>query len=205
MEPSEAAASSVPTSPTKEAQDDAGLGSQPLPPSSNGDPDPAPSDLDHAAEGEATRGLDEQFGGMGLKEEEKEGVVEPEMKEGVGGTEDDVDGGEEPEKENGKREDSDGGENLDGIENENVNEGEADNDGELEKNDDGSGSKRYQYPVRPEAEDCSYYLKTGTCKFGSNCKFNHPLRRKPSNQVLSTSSSFSTIYMGVCVCGCPSF
>lgn len=35
-----------------------------------------------------------------------------------------------------------------------------------------------QYPVRPEAEDCSYYMKTGTCKFGSNCKFNHPVRRK---------------------------
>ncbi|KAG6686347.1 hypothetical protein I3842_11G012600 [Carya illinoinensis] len=37
---------------------------------------------------------------------------------------------------------------------------------------------QYQYPVRPEAEDCAFYLKTGTCKFGSNCKFNHPVRRK---------------------------
>lgn len=38
-----------------------------------------------------------------------------------------------------------------------------------------------QYPLRPEAEDCSFYLKTGTCKFGFNCKFNHPIRRR--NQV----------------------
>ncbi|KAJ7945766.1 Zinc finger CCCH domain-containing protein [Quillaja saponaria] len=49
---------------------------------------------------------------------------------------------------------------------------------ELEKKDEASSGRTYQYPVRPEAEDCSYYLKTGTCKFGSNCKFNHPVKRK---------------------------
>lgn len=32
----------------------------------------------------------------------------------------------------------------------------------------------HRFPVRPEAEDCTYYLRTGTCKFGMNCKFNHP-------------------------------
>lgn len=41
--------------------------------------------------------------------------------------------------------------------------------------------RKYHYPLRTDAEDCSYYMKTGMCKFGSNCKFNHPLRRK--NQV----------------------
>lgn len=39
-------------------------------------------------------------------------------------------------------------------------------------------SDRVLYPVRPDAVDCSFYLRTGTCKFGSNCKFNHPIRRK---------------------------
>ncbi|XP_020880366.1 zinc finger CCCH domain-containing protein 43 isoform X1 [Arabidopsis lyrata subsp. lyrata] len=34
------------------------------------------------------------------------------------------------------------------------------------------------YPVRPGAEDCSFYMRTGSCKFGSSCKFNHPLARK---------------------------
>lgn len=53
---------------------------------------------------------------------------------------------------------------------------------------------QYQYPVRPEAEDCAFYLKTGMCKFGSNCKFNHPVRRK--NQV----NLHSCTYM--CVGGC---
>lgn len=36
----------------------------------------------------------------------------------------------------------------------------------------------FPFPLRPEAEDCAFYLKTGTCKFGSNCKFNHPIQRK---------------------------
>ncbi|XP_059639626.1 zinc finger CCCH domain-containing protein 67-like isoform X2 [Cornus florida] len=38
------------------------------------------------------------------------------------------------------------------------------------------------YPLRPYAEDCTFYLKTGACKFGSNCKFNHPARRTTTNQ-----------------------
>ncbi|XP_074311447.1 zinc finger CCCH domain-containing protein 43-like [Silene latifolia] len=32
------------------------------------------------------------------------------------------------------------------------------------------------YPLRPNAADCSYYIKTGSCKFGPNCRFNHPPR-----------------------------
>jgi len=30
------------------------------------------------------------------------------------------------------------------------------------------------YPKRDGAEDCSFFLKNGTCKFSSTCKFNHP-------------------------------
>nr|XP_043616936.1 zinc finger CCCH domain-containing protein 67-like [Erigeron canadensis] len=43
--------------------------------------------------------------------------------------------------------------------------------------DDGR-MKSYHYPLRPDAEDCSYYVRTGMCKFGSNCKFNHPLKKR---------------------------
>lgn len=42
--------------------------------------------------------------------------------------------------------------------------------------------KRVMYPVRPEAEDCAFYMRTGNCKYGSICKFNHPVRRR--NQVV---------------------
>ncbi|MED6150751.1 hypothetical protein PIB30_075576 [Stylosanthes scabra] len=58
-------------------------------------------------------------------------------------------------------------------------------DEEVEKKKDRSSGRvqQQQYPLRPDAEDCAFYLKTGTCKFGFNCKFNHPLGRR-KNQVL---------------------
>nr|WCR76488.1 ZFP3 [Adonis amurensis] len=30
------------------------------------------------------------------------------------------------------------------------------------------------YPERPEQPECQYFLKTGRCKFGSDCKYHHP-------------------------------
>ncbi|XP_071731728.1 zinc finger CCCH domain-containing protein 67-like isoform X2 [Rutidosis leptorrhynchoides] len=51
--------------------------------------------------------------------------------------------------------------------------------GSVRVTDDVDGTvKSYHYPVRPDAEDCSYYIRTGMCKFGLHCKFNHPLRRR---------------------------
>ncbi|KAL7139525.1 hypothetical protein ABFS83_09G058000 [Erythranthe nasuta] len=38
--------------------------------------------------------------------------------------------------------------------------------------------RKINYPTRPDAEDCAFYMKFGSCKFGTNCKFNHPPRRK---------------------------
>ncbi|KAL2465004.1 Zinc finger CCCH domain-containing protein 33 [Abeliophyllum distichum] len=31
-----------------------------------------------------------------------------------------------------------------------------------------------EYPERIGQQECQYYLKTGTCKFGATCKFHHP-------------------------------
>lgn len=45
-----------------------------------------------------------------------------------------------------------------------------------EKTSGGSGTSNY--PLRPDAEDCSFYMKTGSCKFGFHCRFNHPIRRR---------------------------
>ncbi|KAI3463662.1 hypothetical protein Pfo_020325 [Paulownia fortunei] len=45
-----------------------------------------------------------------------------------------------------------------------------------------NNGRRINYPMRPDAEDCVFYMKFGSCKFGLNCKFNHPPRRK--NQVV---------------------
>lgn len=33
------------------------------------------------------------------------------------------------------------------------------------------------YPLRPFARDCQFYIRTGSCKFGLDCKFNHPVTR----------------------------
>ncbi|XP_038973176.1 zinc finger CCCH domain-containing protein ZFN-like isoform X3 [Phoenix dactylifera] len=34
------------------------------------------------------------------------------------------------------------------------------------------------YPERPGEPDCAYYIRTGLCRFGMTCKFNHPPNRK---------------------------
>ncbi|XP_051125910.1 zinc finger CCCH domain-containing protein 37-like isoform X2 [Andrographis paniculata] len=33
------------------------------------------------------------------------------------------------------------------------------------------------YPQRPGQTECDYYMKTGICKFGTTCKFHHPVDR----------------------------
>ncbi|KAL0444788.1 UNVERIFIED_CONTAM: Zinc finger CCCH domain-containing protein 3 [Sesamum latifolium] len=46
----------------------------------------------------------------------------------------------------------------------------------MEGSDDngGVGDERGLLPDRPGEPDCLYYLRTGTCGYGSNCRFNHP-------------------------------
>ncbi|KAI3946593.1 hypothetical protein MKX01_014451 [Papaver californicum] len=34
------------------------------------------------------------------------------------------------------------------------------------------------YPERPGEQDCTYYIRTGLCRFGMTCRFNHPPNRK---------------------------
>ncbi|XP_020252817.1 zinc finger CCCH domain-containing protein ZFN-like [Asparagus officinalis] len=34
------------------------------------------------------------------------------------------------------------------------------------------------YPDRPGEPDCAYFVRTGLCRFGMTCKFNHPANRK---------------------------
>jgi hypothetical protein len=43
------------------------------------------------------------------------------------------------------------------------------------------------YPKRIGEPDCSYYMRTGLCRFGMTCKFNHPPNRKlvASNCIIS--------------------
>ncbi|XP_068309256.1 zinc finger CCCH domain-containing protein 43-like [Pyrus communis] len=50
--------------------------------------------------------------------------------------------------------------------------GGNENGGEVDEEVVEESSRRDQYPLR--LGDCWHYLRTGNCKFGSNCKYNHP-------------------------------
>ncbi|KAG8385939.1 hypothetical protein BUALT_Bualt03G0097300 [Buddleja alternifolia] len=41
-------------------------------------------------------------------------------------------------------------------------------------------------PIRPGEEDCPFYLKTGSCKYGTTCRYNHPERYIPAAAIAST-------------------
>ncbi|KAH0853426.1 hypothetical protein HID58_093201 [Brassica napus] len=43
-------------------------------------------------------------------------------------------------------------------------------------------------PERPGEPECAYYMKTGGCKFGSDCKFHHPRHRETHIPGLSSFS-----------------
>lgn len=51
-----------------------------------------------------------------------------------------------------------------------------------------SGSGAMQpgpYPERSGEPDCTYYLRTGLCRFGMSCRFNHPQDRNLVNRYLT--------------------
>ncbi|GAB5030042.1 zinc finger ccch type domain containing protein expressed [Nannochloropsis oceanica] len=50
--------------------------------------------------------------------------------------------------------------------------------GEEQGEEDGMGP--VSYPQRPGEVECQYYMKTGTCKYATKCKFHHPPDVTPS-------------------------
>lgn len=38
-------------------------------------------------------------------------------------------------------------------------------------------STQFHFPERPDQPDCQYYMKNGSCKYGSTCKYHHPRDR----------------------------
>lgn len=37
-----------------------------------------------------------------------------------------------------------------------------------------SSQKEHSFPERPDQPECQFYMKTGSCKFGSSCRYHHP-------------------------------
>lgn len=46
-------------------------------------------------------------------------------------------------------------------------------------------------PIRPGEVDCPFYLKTGSCKYGATCRYNHPAINPPAAMVASPAASLS--------------
>ncbi|KAF5791000.1 putative transcription factor C3H family [Helianthus annuus] len=53
-----------------------------------------------------------------------------------------------------------------------------------------------EYPERPSQPDCSYFMKTGDCKYRTSCKFNHPQSRTTTTLRVS-SSHLTTLFLGI--------
>ncbi|CAL9138750.1 unnamed protein product [Musa acuminata var. zebrina] len=49
------------------------------------------------------------------------------------------------------------------------------------------------FSQRPDAPNCAFYMKTGTCKFGLNCRFNHPPKRRHRAKPEKQSECVQTI------------
>lgn len=47
----------------------------------------------------------------------------------------------------------------------------------------GGAASDESYPQHPNEADCTYYLRTGFCGFGSRCRFNHPRDRGAVNSL----------------------
>lgn len=58
------------------------------------------------------------------------------------------------------------------------------------------GDELGTYPDRPGEPDCIYYLRTGSCGYGSNCRFNHPSTN--AGQVKIVTKNFILLYI-LCV------
>ncbi|OMO63653.1 Zinc finger, CCCH-type [Corchorus olitorius] len=48
-------------------------------------------------------------------------------------------------------------------------------------------------PLRPDEVDCPFYLKTGSCKYGASCRYNHPDR----NAFTPPAAAISNLNIGV--------
>ncbi|KAI7756565.1 hypothetical protein M8C21_009875 [Ambrosia artemisiifolia] len=53
----------------------------------------------------------------------------------------------------------------------------------------GLGGEDGLLPVRPNEVDCVYYLRTGSCGYGSGCRFNHPRDRGGGSYPVQTEMS----------------
>uniref|UniRef100_A0A2P2MAV2 C3H1-type domain-containing protein n=1 Tax=Rhizophora mucronata TaxID=61149 RepID=A0A2P2MAV2_RHIMU len=57
-----------------------------------------------------------------------------------------------------------------------------------------------EFPERPGQPECSFYMKTGDCKFKSNCKYHHPRNWLPKSPPRSLSDKGLPLRPGQTIC-----
>ncbi|KAF2293230.1 hypothetical protein GH714_040580 [Hevea brasiliensis] len=57
-----------------------------------------------------------------------------------------------------------------------------------------------EFPERPGQPECNYYMKTGDCKFKSNCKYHHPKNQIPKSSPCALSDKGLPLRPGQHVC-----
>ncbi|XP_024978050.1 zinc finger CCCH domain-containing protein 66-like [Cynara cardunculus var. scolymus] len=73
----------------------------------------------------------------------------------------------------------------------------------LDGDDDGFRNSNLLHPIRPNAKDCSFFLRTGTCKFGTTCIFNHPVLSENSVDLgKSNENGVESSYRNSCPIPC---
>ncbi|KAG2318212.1 hypothetical protein Bca4012_069184 [Brassica carinata] len=61
-------------------------------------------------------------------------------------------------------------------------------------------SKEQSFPQRPDQPECQYFMRTGDCKFGSSCRYHHPLDTAQPQTGGLLSSSGLPLRPGVAQC-----
>ncbi|KFK38099.1 hypothetical protein AALP_AA3G069300 [Arabis alpina] len=60
--------------------------------------------------------------------------------------------------------------------------------------------KEQSFPQRPDQPECQYFMRTGDCKFGSSCRYHHPLDAVPPKTGIVLSSIGLPLRPGVAQC-----
>ncbi|CAA0381545.1 unnamed protein product [Arabidopsis thaliana] len=63
-----------------------------------------------------------------------------------------------------------------------------------------SNSTSKEFPQRPDQPECQYFMRTGDCKFGSSCRYHHPVDAVPPKTGIVLSSIGLPLRPGVAQC-----
>lgn len=63
-----------------------------------------------------------------------------------------------------------------------------------------SNHREQSFPERPGQPECQYYIRTGSCKFGSSCRYHHPVEWSAEKAIFSLSHMGLPLRPGAPLC-----